>query len=129
MRMPPGDQDGGDDRVGYRKPPKHSQFKKGRSGNPKGRPKGTRNLKTELHAELAERILVREGDRTQKVTKLRAMVKALMAKALKGDVRAIAQIDTMSLRPSDDDAPRTIADLVRLATQSEPRNEDEQEKR
>jgi Family of unknown function (DUF5681) len=129
MTTPPGDGEGEDDRVGYRNPPKHSQFQKGRSGNPKGRPKGTRNLKTELHAELAEQILVREGDRTKKVTKLRAMVKALLAKALKGDVRAIAQIDTMSLRPSEADGPRTFADLMRLATQSDPRNEDEVEKR
>src|SRR4029450_1242852 len=128
MSIPPGDGEGEDARVAYRKPPKHGQFQKGRSGNPKGRPKGARNLKTDLRNELGELILVREGERTKKVTKQRAMVKALMAKALKGDVRAVAQIDTMSLRPSDDDRPRTIADLVRLATQSSvPRNEDEEE--
>ena len=50
--------------VGYRKPPKHTQFKEGQSGNPAGRPKGTNNLKTDLIEELGEQILIREGDRT-----------------------------------------------------------------
>ena len=38
--------------VGYGKPPKDSQFKKGESGNKRGRPKGVKNLKTEVDAPL-----------------------------------------------------------------------------
>ena len=38
--------------VGYKQPPKHTQFKPGQSGNPKGRPKGTQNLATDLAEEL-----------------------------------------------------------------------------
>ena len=40
--------------IGYGRPPKSRQFKKGRSGNPKGRPKGSLNLKTIVRRELAE---------------------------------------------------------------------------
>ena len=74
--------------VGYKRPPTHSRFKAGQSGNPKGRARGTVNLKTDLEQELAERIPIREGDRNLRVSKQRALLKAMLAKALKGDTRA-----------------------------------------
>lgn len=77
-------------RVGYQKPPEHSRFKKGQSGNLKGRPRGTKNLKTDLREELRETIMVREGERTLRISKQRAIVKSLIAKTLKGDARAAA---------------------------------------
>jgi hypothetical protein len=78
--------------VGYCKPPRHTRFKPGESGYPRGRPKGTRNLKTDLADELAERIVISEGGRRRAISKQRAMLKQLMAKALKGDVRAASTI-------------------------------------
>lgn len=77
-----------DDSAGYKKPPKHGQFKPGKSGNPKGRPKGTKNLATDLSEELAEKIVVTEGGKQLHISKQRAMIKSLLAKALKGDTRA-----------------------------------------
>jgi hypothetical protein len=77
-----------DDKVGYRKPPTRTRFQPGESGNPKGRRKGNVNLKTDLRSELSERIHIREGERSLKVSKQRAMLKAMVAKALKGDARA-----------------------------------------
>jgi hypothetical protein len=74
--------------VGYGKPPKHSQFKKGQSGNPKGRPKGTKNLLTDFEEELAERVNLRENGKTKSVTKQRAMAKSVLANAMTGDTRA-----------------------------------------
>lgn len=83
--------------VGYSKPPKHTRFQPGQSGNSKGRPKGTRNLSSDLKDELGERIRIREGDQEKSISKQRALVKALVAKALKGDTRAatvlIAMVD------------------------------------
>ena len=95
-----------DDDVGYRKPPRHSRFKKGQSGNPKGRSKGTKNLKDDLNEELQESVLVREGERATKISKQRAIVKTLIAKTLKGDARAATTLTTMMYRVLDsrDDA-------------------------
>ena len=75
--------------VGYRKPPKRTRFKPGQSGNPRGRPKGTKNLKTDLMEELGEKIVIREGDRSQKVSKQRALLKSVVNRAIKGDARVI----------------------------------------
>ena len=74
--------------VGYGRPPQHTQFKPGESGNPKGRPKGAKNLATDLEEELSEKIVVNEGGAQSTISKQRAMIKALLAKALKGDTRA-----------------------------------------
>ena len=74
--------------VGYGKPPKTTQFKPGQSGNPKGRPKGTKNLRTDLSEELAEKITVTEGGQQLVISKQRAMVKSLMAKSIKGETAA-----------------------------------------
>ena len=74
--------------VGYKRPPDATRFRPGQSGNPKGRPKGCKNLATDLKEELEQKILVTEGGRSQQITKQRAMVKTLLAKALKGDSRA-----------------------------------------
>ena len=79
-------------KVGYGKPPKSGQFKRGKSGNPKGRPTGSRKLATDLAAELNEQITVREDGKPRRVSKQRALIKSLMAKALQGDVRANAAV-------------------------------------
>jgi Family of unknown function (DUF5681) len=96
-------QEGDDDSsgVGYGKPPKQTRFRAGRSGNPKGRPKGTKNLKTDLIEELGEKILVREGERSRRVSKQRAMVKQLVAKTLKGDTRSASLLLSTMMRLVD----------------------------
>jgi hypothetical protein len=64
----------------------------GRSGNPNGRPKGARGLKTDLRAELSARVRITENGKSISVSKQQLVVKALVAKAAKGDPRASAQI-------------------------------------
>jgi hypothetical protein len=82
----PGNQD---DDAGYRRPPKSTQFKKGQSGNPKGRPKGTASFKSDLDAELREKLVLTENGREKRITKQRAFIKTLMAAAIKKDIRAV----------------------------------------
>jgi len=84
--------------VGYGKPPKNSQFKKGESGNPKGRMKNTRNLKTDLNKILEKRISVREGDRKFMVSGQEGMLMSLMSKCLKGDTKAINTLINLAVR-------------------------------
>lgn len=78
-----------DDEVGYGKPPKHSRWKKGQSGNSRGRPKGARGLKTDLHAELVTRMEIQMNGKPVSGTKQQLMLKTLTARAASGDVRAI----------------------------------------
>lgn len=81
--------------VGYGKPPKHTQFQPGESGNPAGRPKGLKNLATDLEEELGQKITVTEGGVKSEITKQRAMLKALAAKAMSGDTRAATCLITL----------------------------------
>lgn len=76
--------------VGYGKPPKNTRFKSGQSGNPKGRPRGQRNLRTVVTEVLKEKITIREGDRTRTVSRLDAIVRVTINNALKGDLKALA---------------------------------------
>ncbi len=87
-----------DHSVGYGRPPAHTRFKPGQSGNPKGRPKGSRNFTTELLEELGELTKIRENAREYNVTKQRAIIKALVGKALTGDPRATTCIVTLCAR-------------------------------
>jgi uncharacterized protein DUF5681 len=74
--------------VGYRRPPRNTRFTPGRSGNPKGRPKQHKNLKTDLLEELREYIEVRERGRTRKMSKQRALVKSTVTRALSDNPKA-----------------------------------------
>ncbi len=97
-----------DDEVGYGKPPKASQFKPGQSGNPMGRPKGTRNLKSDLIEELREQVLIREGASSTQVSKQRAIIKRLIAKSINGDPRSMNIALNLMLRvlePGFEDDP------------------------
>lgn len=75
--------------VGYGKPPKHTRWEKGQSGNPRGRPKASRGLKTDLHAELVSRMTIQISGKPITATKQQLMIKTLTARAAAGDVRAI----------------------------------------
>jgi hypothetical protein len=86
------------DGVGYKRPPDHTKFRPGHSGNPKGRPKQHRNLATDLREELAQLIPIREDRKACRVTKQRAFVKGLIQRAVNGDARAVNSLVALCAR-------------------------------
>ena len=112
--------------VGYGKPPKQARFKKGESGNPKGRPKGARNIKTDIKEVLEEQVQVSEGGKVHHVSKQQAILKRTVEQALNGNMRAAELVmkwqaqhlgtdegieDAVNLSPDD------LATLHRYASQ------------
>jgi len=81
--------------VGFGKPPAVTRFKKGQSGNPKGRPKGTLNIATVLARTLREKVVANESGRRKTITKLEAAVKQLVNKAASGDLRALRHLASL----------------------------------
>ena len=89
--------------VGYGKPPLHTRFQKGRSGNPKGRPRGKKNMSTLLSTALDASIIVVENGRRKKITKREAIVTQLVNKSASADLKA-TQIVLAMLRDIESQA-------------------------
>lgn len=88
----------GDYEVGYGRPPKQSRWGPGVSGNPKGRKKGSRGLKTDLDAELRETLTIQMNGKKVKGTTQRLMLRTLAARAASGDVRASRVLIDLTLQ-------------------------------
>jgi len=74
--------------VGYGRPPTHTRFKPGMSGNPKGRPRSRKNLAAVFDAASSERVSVTENGKRKTITILEAIMKQVTHKAAAGDQRA-----------------------------------------
>jgi hypothetical protein len=77
--------------VGYAKPPKATQFRKGVSGNPSGRPKGAKSLSTIFAKHSTRKIKISSNGREQMVSVIEAMIMRTLKRALDGDFKAIQQ--------------------------------------
>jgi hypothetical protein len=90
--------------VGYGKPPLHTRFQKGKSGNPKGRPRGKKNMSTLLSTALNASIVVVANGRRRKITKREAIVTQLVNKSAAADLKATQMVLTMlrELEAQDD---------------------------
>ncbi|MCV2890232.1 DUF5681 domain-containing protein [Ruegeria aquimaris] len=78
--------------VGYGKPPKASQFKKGYSGNPKGRPKEGKNVGTMLEDVFFRKIAITEHGKRREVPMLEAILRQLVNGAVKGELRSVDRV-------------------------------------
>ncbi len=110
--------DDDDYEVGYGKPPKHTRFQKGQSGNPKGRPKGRRNFATELEEVLEAPVPVTQNGAKAHVSSRQAVLYRLRERALNGDIGPMKQLLELAERH----------EAAKAATQAERRlNRDEDE--
>jgi hypothetical protein len=82
---------GGGQKVGRGNPPKHTQFRKGQSGNKKGRPKGSKNLSTYIMEAARDHVTATVGGRTRKISKIQATAMQLATKAAGGDQAAMGR--------------------------------------
>src|ERR1051325_4957680 len=105
--------------VGYKRPPQHTRFKKGKSGNPRGRLKNVQNLKSYLAEELESPITISAQGKKKTVTKQQAFIMSLVARAIKGDPKAgvmlINMMRTMfpDVEPNDTDNLNVPDDEIR----------------
>jgi hypothetical protein len=76
--------------IGYKKPPRDSQFQPGKSGNPKGRPKRSETVADVLQKELNSRVPILKHGKRQKISMLRAIIKQHLNKAAAGDAKSAA---------------------------------------
>jgi hypothetical protein len=131
----------GEYEVGFGKPPRNTQFQKGKSGNPKGRPRGSKNFSTVFEEELQQRVIVREKGKQKAITKLRACIKQLVNKAASGDPRAIkalvdinsneekrsatARAETQRLDEFDEEVLQGILDRLKQQPEEDEGGKDE----
>lgn len=78
--------------IGYGKPPRHSQFKPGQSGNLKGRPKAAKGLHSIVRETLTKKVAVRTAKGTQKISRIEAVLQKTLEQAMKGNPRALAEL-------------------------------------
>jgi hypothetical protein len=101
-----------DETVGFGRPPLHSRFKRGQSGNPRGRPKNSKNFTTIVQDVLTQRITIREGNQRRSITRLEGVVLRQVDDALKGNDRAAlatlkiaAQVGLLGKRETPPESP------------------------
>ena len=75
--------------IGHGRPPKDTQFKKGKSGNEKGRPPGTRPIGSILQEAMRQKIAVTENGKTKKLPAIEVLIMRLRADALRGDIKSL----------------------------------------
>lgn len=117
--------------VGYQKPPKHTQWKPGQSGNPRGRPKRSKDFAKLFEDELNKTVTVTEGGQVRSITLRELVVSKLVRDAAKGDSTArkyvlglmISQQTAESFQPDPDDQKALMALIDRAKLESEGRGE------
>jgi hypothetical protein len=106
-----------EDVVGYGRPPKATQFKSGKSGNPKGRPKGSRSVGAILQGIIRHKVSVTENGRTRRISTLEVMLRRLANDAMRSDQKAIKLL--LSLADRYAESPESSFQIRELLAEDE----------
>ena len=121
------DKPDGNDEVGYGRPPKHTRYKPGQSGNPRGRKRKSKELRQLIEAELDKLITITEDGQPKRITKREGLVTQLVNRGIKGDARAlqllIAHLEKH--REVEPFTPTEADDAALLAALSPPDNKED----
>lgn len=100
--------------LGYMKPPKSGQFKPGQSGNPKGRPSGSKNIYKLLDDIVSEKIQMSKNGKPVKISKKQAMLLQATNKAVQGDLKALQTLlPMMTVVDNRNEELAKVADAIR----------------
>ena len=91
-----------DDKIGYKRPPLHTRFRSGMSGNPRGRQKGVRNFAADVKRTLEIPVTLSENGKSKRVSTQEALILRLREKALKGDARALETLLSLARTHNED---------------------------
>jgi hypothetical protein len=112
--------------VGYGRPPRDHQFRKGTTGNPKGRPRGPRKQELRLYDILMELVSITMNGRRKKVPFPVAHLRRLKEQAAKGDAKASQSLLQLykDIRLFDSEGPRRVTKVtLKLGTVRPPSGE------
>jgi Family of unknown function (DUF5681) len=98
--------------VGYRRPPKETRFTAGKSGNPKGRPKGSRSVGALLQGIIRQKVAVTENGKTRRMSAIEVTLRRLVNDAMRSDPRAVKLL--LSLVDRYGDSPEAALHLGEL---------------
>ena len=97
------------EKVGPGKPPRHTRFKPGQSGNPKGRPKGSKNFATILQQQLTKKITITVDGKPRRVTVQEVIARRLATDSMKGTTKAMELLIRLTSTKSDEGAGKDVA--------------------
>jgi len=92
------------EKVGPGKPPRHTRFKPGQSGNPKGRPKGSKNFATILQQQLTKKITITVDGKPRRMTVQEVIARRLATDSMKGTTKAMELLIRLTSTKSDEGA-------------------------
>src|SRR5215510_13877710 len=109
LKQPAGQCEERAEKVGPGNPPRHTRFKPGQSGNPKGRPKGSKNLATELQQQLRKKVTITVEGKPKRMTVQEVIARRLANDSMKGTTKAMELLIRLTSAKSDGGAGKDAA--------------------